>query len=228
MKYIPILFSTPMVQALLSNRKTMTRRVIDHEDLIKNPNKFRFVGDSRDHDIYRPAIKYDDRIWFDWEYKNSNAYSFIQRCKYKPGDVLWVRENVLIDEYFDVYYVADNSPVDCDFEAPIWHRERTGIIPCIHMPKEACRFFLQVEEIKVQRLQDISEQDAIAEGIKSRVRAIHPYEMVYQVSGNPTLFITAKQAFTWLWQSINSPESWKANPWVWVIKFKRIPKPENF
>lgn len=76
--------------------------------------------------------------------------------------------------------------------------------PGIHMPKEACRIFLKVTEVKVESLQDISQEDAKAEGVL-RV-----------------------DLFRDLWKSINGPESWESNPWVWVISFERIKKPENF
>jgi hypothetical protein len=246
MKYNPILFSTAMVQAILDDRKTMTRRIIKHDDLLENPDKFRFVGDSRTINIFRPAIKYDDRIWFDWEYKNSNAYSFIERCKWKPGDVLWVRESFISgcemeDGYFKhdehgntitkTWYKADgdlNQWYTGDSDFPV---ENIPWKPSIHMPKSACRIFLEVASVRVERLQDISIDDAVKEGIEPITHP--PYNDVKKWGwrfkdyiGNSVCLPVA--SFQTLWQSINGPASWDANPWVWVVEFKRIDKPENF
>ena len=82
------------------------------------------------------------------------------------------------------------------------------------MPKEACRLFLKVTNVRVERLQDITEMDAIFEGC-----------MQYE---KDTDWMTALYGFELLWKKINGESSWKSNPWVWVIEFERIEKPENF
>lgn len=106
--------------------------------------------------------------------------------------------------------------------------------PSIHMPKPACRIFLQIQDIQVQRLQDITEQDARNEGAlivkyEEIENTTYGYSHIYQneIEARST-WIYAKDSFKEIINKINGPTSWDANPWVWVIKFKRIPKPENF
>lgn len=245
MKEIPMLFSTPMVQAELEGRKTMTRRIVDVPDLIKAPDRFRFIGDSIGRDFPRPAIKYDDRIWYEWQLTNSNHASWVERCRWKVGDLLWVRENfrvnswVLDDWELTLRYEADGavSPYIClndeDGERfnKYWVQSCDDLLkagyttneeerfedydfkalrlrPNIFLPKVAARIWLQVTDIRVERLQDISEQDAIAEGVEKR-------------SGSDSLTrFDYRHYYYDLWDKINGPESWQANPWVWVVSFK--------
>ena len=180
MKTKPILFSTQMVEAILSGRKTMTRRVI------------------------RPQpSKYDTEKIVNW---NEVIYP---TPKFLKGDILWVRETFTYDSYFQdnseiIIYKADdpNYPLNSGQK---WK-------PSIFMPKEACRIFLKITDIKVERLQDISEEDAIKEGVK--IDYIGSYRHCY--------------GFVDLWKSINGEQSWIDNPFVWVISFERIEKPEKF
>ena len=98
------------------------------------------------------------------------------------------------------------------------------------MPKEACRLFLKITSIKVERLQDISEEDAIAEGVlsipaKSFGKEFRAY-VDYLASGS--YYPISEFSFESLWQSINGEESWNANPFVWIITFEKIQKPADF
>jgi len=178
----PILFSTPMVQAILEGRKTMTRRVVKGMALGWLEDGFTpaFVSDSGNHGL----------------------------CKYgKPGDVLWVRESMYQQWENGVYYSADHT----EWEAADDYHYRNGTcsVPSIHMPKAACRLYLQITNVRAEKLQDISWDDAVAEGCPG----------YRPTQDEPT------HQFQRLWQSINGPESWKANPWVWVVEFKQIDKP---
>lgn len=211
-KFHPILFSTPMVQALLEGRKTQTRRVVN-----PTPEEMHFVS----------AVQFDytavtlDRCISVRGYKNLSSESgperrYVEnnlRCPYgKRGDVLWVRESfayVLIGVKYKADGDWDNEEKKMGMAKP-WR-------PSIHMPKAACRLFLQIESIRVERLEDISETDAMAEGAK-------PESCLEPVSCNHPYY----HGFSRLWQTINGAESWDANPWVWVIAFKRTTKPENF
>lgn len=211
-KEIPILFSTPMVQAILAGRKTQTRRVIKMDDLLESPDRFVSAGDSREWDVPRPAIKYDDRIWFAWQPKNSNARTWIERCKYKPGDLLWVRESVNKGQNGQVHYKADEL-------GPLNEVRWT---PSIHMPKAAARIWLEVTNVRVERLQDISEDDAVAEGTGSGFQMNAGWPDYTQIK-NGICEVTqdsARMSYATLWESINGPESWEANSWVWVVEFK--------
>jgi hypothetical protein len=157
--------------------------------------------------------------------------------KYKVGDILWVRET--FREYFHVdrldekiiEYKADNPPMIRIFDDngfQVYKKDgREKLInwkPSIFMPKEAARIFLRIMDIRVERLQDISEEDAIAEGIeivneKVPVKAYKDYLGQYNYYSNPI------NSFKSLWESINGEKSWEQNPYVWVIHFEKITKP---
>lgn len=183
MKFIPILFSTPMVQAILDERKTQTRRIV----------KEQILG------IARPG-----------EHK----------CPYgQPGDVLWVRET------FQTWRLGYIHKATWSTELP----ENIKWKPGIHMPKEACRLFLEIVSVRVERLQDISEQDAISEGVKSTYVHLFQEERYkdyhLDVDGE---FRNPVTSFKTLWESINGEDSWESNPWVWVIEFMMTERPKNF
>jgi len=188
MRHYPILFSTPMVQAILEGRKTQTRRVV-------KPQPTNFVDDPLHYLSPVPCISV-----------NLGLESI--KCPYgQPGDVLWVRETWC--------YIGDTASADNDKNR--FHylaskgKNNFTWKPSIHMPKEACRLFLRVKSVRVERLQEITRGDAMDEGCPFANMADGP---------NP------KDWFNNLWQSINSPESWDANPWVWVVEFERITKEE--
>lgn len=209
MKNIPILFSTPMVQAILEGRKTMTRRILKTQPKF-NPN----------------IIELDD-CW-GWCHKekieqNPDRFQIKQqfKCPYgQPGDILWVRETWCntIDEDFPYAYKATHPWAENEEGSSPWK-------PSIHMPKEACRIFLKVKSVKVERLQDITEQDAIAEGIERCGN--HGFKN-YMTNIAMMCVNPAKRSFETLWQSINGEQSWDENPWVWVIEFEQTEKPNDF
>ena len=177
MNFRPILFSTPMVQAILDGRKTQTRRVIKPQPL----------------DVVTYA---DQRVW----------YPEVIKCPYEVGDLLWVRETFIrIENAIDNYYYKTDKGVSGKWK------------PSIFMPKEACRLFLQVKNIRVEQLQDITEEDAFAEGAKHG-----RFYGLGQIGGS------TREGFFELWETINKKGSVNKNPWVWVIEFEKIEKPENF
>ena len=207
----PILFSGPMVRAILDGRKTQTRRIV----------KFKQFGSS-------------DTPGYDWHFRGTRRGGkghlwqelrndqLLDLCPYgKPGDRLWVREACRVfsctsgeNAWYSLDYAAGGGSGVVPGEMPgewfpkISHN-RDGSLrwqPSIHMPRWASRLTLEVTEVRVERLQDISENDAFAEGVSLLDSEIETY-----YSG-----------FKWLWQSINCPDSWDANLWVWVVSFKRI------
>lgn len=201
MKERPILFSGPMVRALLDGSKTQTRRVVKPQP----PNHMgtvRTLGDG------------------DWQFVQ-DAHTLADsastwRCPYgQPDDRLWVRETFGHFERNDtlkpgdtIYYRADG---EC-LELRPWR-------PSIHMPRWASRITLEITGVRVERLQDISEADAIAEGCAKNHNNYYwggPHK-----AGGLKQMATARQAYQDLWESINGPGSWEANPWVWVVGFKR-------
>ena len=141
--------------------------------------------------------------------------------KYQPGDILWVRETSIF-LHNKWIYKADNLS-----EMKLF----SGWKPSIFMPKEAARIFLKVTNVRVERLQDISEKDAIAEGV-DMLGETKQYNWKYYKNYNKSqdyTFMSPIDSFESLWQSINAKKHpWESNPWVWVYEFERIEKPENF
>lgn len=198
MKARPILFSAPMVRALLAGTKTQTRRVV-------TPPRGWPQYSHADPFAMPPAV-----WWWNGEHTHVGVK---QECPYgQPGDRLWVRETWQhsnhpfgpLDKTCAIFYRADYSadPHGMDGEKSPEGKYRQWR-PSIHMPRWASRILLEITGIRVERLQDISEADCRAEGLGDTVDRAHHW---YRV----------------LWEQINGPGSWEANPWVWVVEFKRI------
>lgn len=209
----PILFSAPMVRAILAGRKTQTRRVVKFREdpsfvwsaprRVQASSVYEYMQqDGTDGDILATMRSVD--------------------CPYgKPGDRLWVRESALADPPIngswcgDVEWAGTGKPWAC---VPHKFRDTKHVIyaatqqscahirykPSIHMPRWASRITLEITGVRVERLNDISDADVRAEG------------WTRQPEGDK---------FQWyrdLWNSINGAGSWAANPWVWVVEFKRL------
>lgn len=222
-----MLFSTLMVQAELDGRKTMTRRMKGLEQINKDPDKWNFIDvDSP----FKPA----DIFWFE-----GKGERMAIKCPFgRPGDILWVRETFFKGYVLDHNdNIPDNSPLHywyfadtrdarpgdmsdsrCAFLFGNNKKDWPHWKPSIHMPKEASRIWLQVTNIRVERLQDISQEDAQAEGVFPPAphrcggwkNELHDFKDCFRC------------AFKVLWNQINGPSgnTWDANPWVWVISFK--------
>lgn len=136
----------------------------------------------------------------------------------KIGDRLWVRETFCPIFPQDPDY-NNGEPIEYDYRADYQHGTRLGDVlgikkiwkPSIFMPRDAARITLEITNIRVERLNDISEEDALAEGVKKKV-----------ILDWPLITRAAWCEFRNLWSGINGEESWDLNPWVWVIGFKRI------
>lgn len=190
----PILFNTEMVKAIQVGRKTQTRRIA-------------FVADAlREFS----CASYPDGWWYKGRVYKSFE-SFVRdcqtpKCKYRPGDILWVRETWHKDAGRYMYkanYAGGERFYRNGQEVSIhWH-------PSIHMPKEAARIFLRVKDVRVELLREISASDAMDEGFADW------------------------NEFVTLWNTTIKPADldkygWNANPWVWVIEFERCEKPEGW
>lgn len=211
-KFIPLLFQTHMVQAIIANTKTMTRRLKGLEYINENPDHWKFLDHSGNNfDIPFPIDKgRNGQPWYKWFTSHGRGIDFIAQCPYgMPGDVIWVRET------FEM--AGGNYHYKTDEELPLnkWK-------PGIHMPMTACRLFLEVVNIRVERLQDITEEDAIAEGI---VMNNIPHAGWFWMEG---VYSTdsAQIAFEDLWDKING--NWDANPFVWVASFRKVDKPAEW
>ena len=187
----PILMSAPMVQATMQGRKTMTRRIVKMKEV--REAKFGYTS-------FTPAGHISVRgVHANGEY----GESFI-KCPYgKPGDLLWVREGFYCDMVKDRNGVF-NEVYRYKADFPIEMQKPLKWKPSIHMPKAAARIWLQITDVRVERVQHISSQDAVNEGVLSRL----PENGI------------AQSQFKDLWFTINGADSWQANPWVWVITYK--------
>lgn len=230
MKERPILFSGPMVRAILEGRKSQTRRAIK-----------------------APAAIASIRHWLGTEwyrYDGDGRRDIAINCPYgQPGDRLWVRETFYCDHIFypdgtpdsvmwreidgqrvpipleekraemleNMYYRADGEPEFEQQEGPIPWR------PSIHMPRWASRILREVTGVRVERLQDISERDVEAEGWNVSDPGHGNGGAVWSYPGRTDkTFQSAREAFAFGWGSINGHDSWDANPWVWVIEFRLV------
>lgn len=204
MKERPILFSAPMVRALLDGRKTQTRRIVKPQ-----PHEF-FVRFGRLYDHPKKLGEY------------SGELVLVNSPYGQPRDRLWVKEThafIWPDEYepenlkdCNIEYRADTDGKALPGDWPEESRddpERPKWRPSIFMHRWASRILLEITAVRVERLQDISEEDAIAEGAK------------WGACGAPQIG-SHKAGYAQLWESINGAGSWDANPWVWVVEFKKI------
>lgn len=197
-----ILFSAPMVRALLAGTKTQTRRV----------------------------IKPDGRYRLDLVCPSDGGPA---RCPQgAPGDRLWVREAWRADVAHDALpprEIPPGSPVFMEASALNWqggpHDGTPGKLrPGMFMPRWASRISLQITDVRVERLQDISAADCWAEGIPGQPPPGVYIESLGEIArwSDGVVREHPQPAYRALWESINGPGSWDANPWVWVVCFKRI------
>lgn len=202
----PILFSGPMVRALLDGTKTQTRRILK--------SNCQEIGER------------DDGSPWPWSEHPDTSADHWHACPYgQPGDRLWVRETFLDTfgtgvEHRDqggnlqrYAFAADCLPGSYGDEA----RKAYGLKwkPSIHMPRAASRILLEITGVRVERLQAIGEADARAEGV-----TIEDRHTVGYCTGE--FLPPSIRAYRDLWESINGAGSWDANPWVWVVEFRRV------
>lgn len=221
----PILLNGEMVRATIEGRKTQTRRIVKPQPNPPNRRGFDPVAYAvKDHNPEWWWMKFqDDPGDFITEYSEE-----IGACPYgQPGDRLWVRETFgvmpgTLDEEKQFVYRAD-----CPLDIQGWPARRGAIEdfirwrPSIHMPRIASRLILEITNIRVERLNDISAEDALAEGVEWGHFGWRDYLNAERRKSS------AKQSFQTLWESINGAGSWEANPWVWVIEEKKFAKNKN-
>lgn len=187
----PILFNTEMVKAILEGGKTITRRVVKPQP---------------------PATAHVSKVRSDygWSFWKDNPEKHYMKPPYRPGDILWVRETWCesLGQAGKYFYRAYAGQLDEMKEyAHSFNRWR----PSIHMPLKAARIFLRVTGVRVERLQDISYADVIAEGIP----AGHAENTKFMALWDGTMKREDRSRY-----------GWNANPWVWVFDFERIRKEE--
>ena len=196
----PILFNTAMVEAILEGRKTQTRR------LVKNS-------------LLQHSAEDEDRLWIEdenGEYCRSEEYAPVQ-----PGDTLYVRET-----WKQAIQIFDMFPLQSYYIYKAGEQKKSPLMipeskwrPSIHMPKAAARLWLRVKDVRCERLQDITEEDAEKEGLYKG----------WKPTPESSEANSARQAFMWLWDTTTDRGSfwneWAGDPWVWVIEFERIEGP---
>lgn len=213
-KEYPMLFSTPMVKAIMNGSKTITRRVVKGTAL-------EWLTE------FTPEYVADPGNWF---------------CPFgEIGDFIYVRETFRYSDDLKNPYEYYAQFIE-DYKPEFVERAKGSWTPSIHMPKEASRILLEITDIKIQRLQDISEDDAVAEGIENLLEGVLldlpkgdkvPYEPTYRnyidkEGGWGVCADDAIHSFKTLWKSLENKEQpeghWDSNPWVWVISFRMVQK----
>lgn len=225
MKERPILFSTPMVQAILAGNKTMTRRIIKPQPYFDKDSGYWYWKPTKKGAIManRPPCdwfafyppKYgmiEDRLWvretFGW-YNTivAGSYGFVdgEEVKYPPH---------VIKNGFKrpIVYKADYPKHRFDPNDSGWK-------PSIHMPRIASRITLEITDVRVERLQDITKEDAYREGVE--IVTTKPCTQYKDYEVNDGIFCNPRNSFNSLWNVIHGKDSWNLNPWVWVISFRK-------
>lgn len=224
----PILFSAPMIRAILDGRKTQTRRIVKPQPAPHETWDWSWP-------VLRPGVTPGTRICW----RNDVQPNLYPYCPHgHRGDRLWVRETVQAFANADgtdrIRYLADgaeagheNTREGAERWMDLYHyrKQKSAKVPAIRMPRWASRITLEITEVRVERLQAISEADALAEGIiEYDPTEEDPAEYAWdEERGRGEIFWEAAHAFKSLWRSINGAGSWDANPWVWAISFRRAP-----
>jgi len=217
----PILFSTEMVKAILKGQKTQTRRVIKPQPTLEMDGEIDGAGNQCGYGLelhWKGKLLYPPRD-----------------CPYgQPGDILWLRETWCREwkdpEGFTGKYLYKADGVEV---IHVDGSEKSPWRPSIHMPREAARIFLKVKNVRVERLQDISKADALAEGVdaingwlldRSDKWCRYTIKVAEQQGRSRPRVADAIGGFACLWDSINGKRGygWESNPLVWVIEFEMV------
>lgn len=205
MRELPILFSTDMVKAILDGRKTMTRRVVK----VANPGEWEATNDCRNSEYGASVPCYISR-------KVATEERGVYYPRYDVGDRLYVKESIKRIEWVDgidgIAYVADDEPA-WDISRPCRWVWKNKTLPSMFMPQGLARIWLEVTDVRVERLNEITEEDAIKEGVR------------VGIGGMP--YFSCQDAFPALWDSTIKNQDlplygWDSNCWVWVYEFKRL------
>lgn len=225
-RVLPILFNTDMVRAILEGRKTVTRRCVKAD-----------VSNRFDIDVDGSVICYIDQA-------TGDRFAPEKLCRYQPGDILYIRETYC-PNYFDTSIAVGCKCKSRHAYKADYCKESIGDIvpepkwtPSIHMPKKAARIWLKVTDVRVERLQDITEEQAYREGAIKAHDDCYNRDYWYYKEGQNYLngnvwTENARQCFLWgIWNGTLKKANYEkyhsnANPWVWVIEFERCEKPEN-
>lgn len=226
MKERPIIFNADMARAVLDGRKTQTRR------MIQSPAKNMQATGQKVIDYREPGDKWYGEHVFSMRNQSGTwcdytKEQFLAKCPFGAvGHRLWVRETFGFEirsvggsPHEQLVYRASKPDAvrlyDCNGKP-----QPMKWTPSLHMRRKYSRITLEITGVRVERLRDLSEEDAKAEGVPPAGDLLPDYPGTYLTPKGD--FATAKVAFQRLWQSIYGDDSWQANPWVWVIEFKRV------
>jgi hypothetical protein len=227
----PIIFAAPMVRALLADRKTQTRRIVKPQP----DSRGTICAPFSPEEAYRNGFLLERWPRQEREFSNFGRCERMHCPRGVRGDRLWVRETWGVCNGLDDLKPSEIPYLmDVIYRASSVHPDESGMKwrPPIFMPRWASRITLEITDVRVQRLHEISEEDAEAEGCEAwsqtaediadaQIMDIAPQEKeLARLLGPGTM--PAKAAFRMLWDSINGPGLWDANPWVWALTFKRV------
>lgn len=225
----PILFSTKMVLAILDGMKMQTRRVckaLENYDFSWGLDRKPYIGDYKTFAKVAPR-KWDnvtlENVWlYDLQTAVDESKTYVLKPSYQPGDILWVRETWFENEECLLYKASK-------YENTKEYHGRNGWVqikwrPSIFMPRKAARIFLKVTNVKVERLQEITAEDVIREGIKYSDSGPYHWHVLDTKLNAWINFHFHDEAFKHLWDSLNAKRGygWDTNPWVWVYEFEDI------
>lgn len=218
MKEHPLLLSTEMVLAFLADRKQVTRRIPGPTNSLVNGKRVSAGAWNKLELDWSTAESFhqgglDGYSHPAFSVQNKHNGSAIIEPIYQPGDLLWFRETfgyVPTGKGEKIGYKADH-------DGEMWNKWR----PSIHLPKEACRLWAEVTAVSCERLDDITEEQAMTEGVEKMDESLMPWKHYHE----PALScMDAKTSFMTLWESVNGMQSWYENPPVYAINFKPLSK----
>ncbi|HCI6133723.1 TPA: hypothetical protein NPN75_000114 [Klebsiella variicola subsp. variicola] len=223
MKERGMIFNADMVRAILDGRKTQTRRIMKPQ-----PEPCPRGGHWWPSNVFKTMLHVEDEMQ---NGKGGWGGLVGDACPFGDvGDRIWVREAFRVhsratDVATLVYKASErNSWTEQTHRVPVAVCNKSATpekwTPSLHMPRWASRILLEITNVRVERLNAISEKDATAEGVQPAGSLLPDYPGTFLTPKGD--FATAKVAFQRLWESIYGEESWKANSWVWVISFKRV------
>ena len=203
----PIIFSGPMVRAVLEDRKSQTRRKNGLDTINQSPDDWIYDGV-----ILATAVN-QTRVGGHVFINKETGEERIIRCSYGVvGDRLWVRETWLMPANYRRIPKRRPENIVIGYKAEDIHGDTTAWRPSIHMPRWASRITLEITRVRVERLQDLNPDDAKAEGIDDG------YLVRTKLPSDARCY-----AFRLLWDDLHGDGAWDENPWVWVVEFRRVP-----
>jgi len=218
----PILFSSPMVRAILAGKKTETRRIVKPSNT-ERPCDCR--GCKEHTQWMEGSLNESGHLEFPYRHDGKDYGHVKGFSRVKPGDLLWVKETHFVEITGDFPYAGEGLRLsqwtpELIKETIVHYRATTELNnpddwrwrPSIFMPRWASRITLKVVSVHAERLQDITEEGAIAEGVRG------PAETPLCIDDCRTAFGRYRE----LWEEINGEGSWDSNPWAWVIKFEVV------